>query len=240
MKRYLAFLITLAIVLPIASIAQEPQPIQPQQIQKIVNSASIRGGFYLKFGPVFPIGTYATGSTFYTTSTETPDIIPLVYLPAKIGAALDLGYLIYIGPAFANNRLRAGIDATFLTFSFNSTQPVEKEKVAQHYYYFGGQKFGPVFTINPVDKLMIDISYKLNANFCYYYGEWGNISDALLTKYGVTFLQNEVSLSLRYRIAVFSAQYNFGSVTYDNVSDTKPQDRTIDVSTFRILIGLKF
>lgn len=240
MKRYLALFITLALVFPLVSNAQEPQPIQPQQIQKVVNSASIRSGFYLKFGPVFPTGSFATGSTFYTTTDVPGELVPLVYLPAKIGAAIDLGYLIYIGPAFANNRIRAGIDATFLTFSFNSTQPVLKEKVSQHYYYFGGQKFGPVITINPIDKLMIDLSYKLNANFCYYYGEWGNISDALLTKYGVTFLQNEVSLTLRYRIAVFSAQYNFGSVTYDNVSESKPQDRTIDASTFRLLVGLKF
>lgn len=240
MKRYLAILITLAVALPFASHAQEPQPIQPQQIQKVVNSVSIKSGFYLKFGPVFPTGTFATGTTFSTTTDVPGQVVPLVYLPAKIGAAMDLGYLIYIGPAFANKRLRAGIDATFLTFSFNSTQPLVKEKVSQHYYYFGGQKFGPLLTFNPIDKLMIDVSYKLNANFCYYYGEWGNISDALLTKYGVTFLQNEVSLSVRYRIAVFSAQYNFGNVTYDNMSDTKPQDRAIDVSTFRILIGLKF
>lgn len=240
MKRYLAFVITLVLVFPLASNAQDPQPIQPQQIQKIVNSVSIRSGFYLKFGPVIPTGTFATGSTFYTTTDVPGELVPLIYLPAKIGAAIDLGYLIYIGPAFANKRLRAGIDATFLTFSFNSTQPIETEKASQHYYYFGGQKFGPVFTFNPIDKLMIDVSYKLNANFCYYYGEWGNISDALLTKYGVTFLQNEISLSVRYRIAVFSAQYNFGNITYDNVSDTKPQDRTINASTFRLLIGLKF
>lgn len=192
----------------------------------------------MKFGPVFPTGTFATGSTFIDKST-TP-YTNLVYLPAKIGAAIDLGYLIYIGPAFANNRIRAGIDATFLTFSFNSTQPIEKEKVANHYYYFGGQKFGPVITINPIDRLMIDLSYKLNANFCYYYGEWETISDDLLTKYGTTYLQNEVSITLRYRIAAFAFQYNFGSVTYDNVSTNKPTDRTIDVSTYRVLVGLKF
>jgi hypothetical protein len=220
--------------------AQEQQGIQPQQVQQLRAPNYITSGFYMKFGPVFPTGAFATGTTFttYTTNPVTP--VPLIYLPAKIGAAMDLGYLIYIGPAFANNRLRAGIDATFLTFSFNSTQPINKDKVANHYYYFGGQKFGPVFTINPVDKLMIDLSYKLNANFCYYYGEWENISDDLLTKYGVTYLQNEVSISLRYRIAAFSFQYNFGNVTYDNVSSTKPTDRAIDVSTYRILIGLKF
>ncbi len=220
--------------------AQDQQPYQPQaqQPQKMKMPNSITSGFYLKLGPVFPVGTFATGTTF-NDKTATPTL-KLTYLPAKIGAAMDLGYLIYIGPAFANNHLRLGIDATFLTFSFNSTQPVLTDKVANHYYFFGGQKFGPVFTINPIDKLMIDLSYKLNANFCYYYGEWENYSDDRLTKYGVTYLQNEVSLSLRYRILAFSFQYNFGSVTYDNVSTTKPKDRTIDVSTFRVLFGLKF
>lgn len=238
MKRTLSLAIALFTMLPFCLQAQDQSGIQPQQVQKAATPNSIISGFYLKFGPVFPTGTFATGTTF-TDKTTTP-YTNLEYLPAKIGACLDMGYLIYIGPAFANKHLRAGIDATFLTFSFNSTQPVDNNKVAEHYYYFGGQKFGPVFTICPIDKLMIDLSYKLNANFCYYYGEWGNVSDALLTKYGVTYLQNEVSLTLRYRIAIFSMEYNFGNVTYDNKSTTKPQDRTIDVSTYRILVGLKF
>ena len=32
---------------------------------------------------------------------------------------MDMGFLIYIGPAFAGKYLRAGIDATFITFWFN-------------------------------------------------------------------------------------------------------------------------
>ncbi len=239
MKSPQTILLAILLCLPIFIKAQDQQATQPQQVQKPVIPNAIHGGFYWKFGPSFPTGSFSTGTTFIDKS-EIP-VVELEYLPAKIGACMDVGYLIYIGPAFANNHLRAGIDATFLTVSFNSTNPTgDQTNVAEHYYYFGGQKFGPVITINPIDKLMIDLSYKLNANFCYYYGDWGNISDERLTKYGVTYLQNEFSISLRYRIAVFSAQYNFGNVTYDNVSETKPNDRTIDVSTYRILVGLKF
>jgi len=198
----------------------------------------IKGGFYFKLGAVLPIGTYAAGQQV----SLTPGIKSsggLVYLPAKIGGALDMGYLIYIGPAFANNFLRAGIDATFLSFWFNSTKPVNKEKVANHYYYFVGQKFGPLLTINPVDRLMIDLSWKLNANFGYFWGEWENLPGSSYSKYGIDFLQQEISLGLRYRIIAFSFSYNFGKMTYDNFDSSRP-DQTIGVNTIRIMMGFKF
>lgn len=198
----------------------------------------IKGGFYLKLGAVFPVGNFAAGQQV-KLPTDVKSSGTLEYLPAKIGAALDMGYLIYIGPAFANNFFRAGIDATFLCFWFNSTQPCDPNKPANHYYYFGGQKFGPLITINPVDRLMIDLSWKLNANFSYYYGEWENLSGSTYSKYGVDFLQQEISLGMRYRIIVISFQYNFGKIKYDNLKSSRAK-QVIDVNTFRIMIGFKF
>ena len=174
-----------------------------------------------------------------------PTIIPhnytLDYLPAKIGGALDLGFLIYIGPAFANHFMRAGIDATFLSFWLNSSNPViNNSNRYEHYYYFAGQKFGPVITVNPVDRLMIDVSFKLDANVGYHYDEWKDVDlvDAQYSKYGINLLNKELSLGIRYSIMVFSFQYNFGKMTYDNF-DSKRPDQKIQIDTFRILFGLK-
>jgi len=193
----------------------------------------IKGGFYLKLGAALPVGNYAKGQYVIMPSANT-----LAYLPAKIGAVLDVGTLIYIGPAFANKFLRAGIDATFLSINFNSTQPYNPEKKAYHFYYFVGQKFGPVITINPIDRLMIDLSWKLNMNISYFEGEWDNYSGEY-SKYGVDFVQQEISLGLRYSLMVFSLQYNFGNMKYDNFNSSRTK-QIIDVSTIRILVGVKF
>jgi hypothetical protein len=198
---------------------------------------NIHGGFYFKLGPVIPVGKYANGQTvqFNVPGHQLP------YLPAKLGAAMDMGYLIYFGPSFANNFLRAGLDATFLSAGFNSTQPPNKDNLIQKYYTFVGQKFGPVITVNPVDRLMLDLSYKLNANFSYHeeLDGWDPLSDSQTSEYGFYLLSNEVSLGIRYRIMVFSFQYNFGYMNYNNASKSNT-DQKISTNTIRIMLGIKF
>jgi hypothetical protein len=198
----------------------------------------IKSGFYLKLGPVLPVGQFAKGQTVPFGNVQATT---LSYLPARIGAAMDMGFLIYFGPSFANNFLRAGLDATFLSFWFNSTRPPIKDNVIEKYYSFIGQKFGPVITINPVDRLMIDLSYKLNANFGYHeeLDGWSPLSDSQTSEYGYNLLGNEVSLGIRYRVMVFSFQYNFGSMNYNN-ADKDNMAQEIKINTFRIMLGFKF
>lgn len=219
----------------ILALAQE-QPIQQQQSaqsktgpQSIKNN--IHSGFYLKVGGSFAVGKFASTSTYYYNYKTYKDTI--TYYKAKIGPALELGWLIYIGPAFAGNHIRAGIDATFLTMSFNPTDPllapdVSASKKLEYYYYFAGQKFGPLLTINPVDYLMIDLSYKLNATAAWYHSMWGS-----------SYTLNEVSLGLRYRVMLFAFQYNWGKVKFTYNQGDNPQ-YWVDYSTFRIIMGLKF
>jgi hypothetical protein len=199
----------------------------------------IHGGFYLKLGPVIPVGKYSTGQTIQFVNAPGQN---LSYLPAKLGAAMDMGYLIYFGPSFANNLLRAGLDATFLSAWFNSTQPPNKDNLIQKYYTYIGQKFGPVITVNPVDRLMLDLSYKLNANFAYHeeLDGWDPpLTDSQTSEYGFYLLSNEVSLAVRYSIMVFSFQYNFGDMNYNNVNKDNA-DQKISTNTIRIMLGVKF
>ena len=231
MKKFTILLLGLIFVIPVFLRAQESDNERKNRIH---------GGIYLKFGAVFPLGKFAEGQTANVIPTTNSNTSPLIYLPAKTGIAADLGWMFYIGPAFANKHLRVGIDATFLSFWLNFTSPVlSNSKSNQHYYYFGGQKFGPVFTINIVDRLNLDISYKINANFSYYYGEWENYVEAQFSKYGVNFLQQEVSMNIRYSLLMLSFQYNFGDMKYNNMSSSRPS-QTIECNTFRILFGLKF
>jgi hypothetical protein len=199
----------------------------------------IHSGFYLKLGPVIPTGAYAKEQSvpFFNPANGNE----LYYLPAKLGAAMDLGFLIYFGPSFANNFLRAGLDATFLSVWFNSTKPPTNENMIEKYYSFIGQKFGPVITLNPVDRLMLDFSYKINANFGYHdeLDGWYPLSDSQTSEYGYNLFSNEVSLGVRYRVMVFSFQYNFGKMNY-NDGNTNNWDQEIDINTIRIMFGVKF
>ena len=232
MKRYILLSIFAFSLISLKSQSQDT--IQPQKEHR---KNFIKGGFYLGVGPVFPVGAYSEGQIVVPTSGSA---VKLSYLPARIGAALDLGFLIYFGPAFANNHLRLGLDATFLSFWFNSTKPVlDPNNSYEHYYYYAGQKFGPLLTINPIDRLMIDISYKLNANFAYHFDEWNNLSSSDFSKYGANLFQNEVSLAIRYSIMRFAFEYNFGNMKFDNFDKERPT-QTIEANTMRVLIGLKF
>ena len=189
---------------------------------------AIRSGFYINLGPVFPTGKYATEQKVVEHEAWPPDT--LIFPRAKIGGAMDMGFLIYIGPAFASNKLRVGIDATFLSVWFNSSNPYKNYSEDYHklWYYYVGQKFGPVFSINPVDRLIIDLGYKINAYMSWHADTWGS-----------NIFQQEVSLHLRYRIMMFGLLYNFGSVNYDDWNDANP-NYWIPNATFRVMIGFKF
>jgi len=212
--------------------SQQQQQQQPQEkAQREVTKNHIRSGFYIKFGASIPMGDFAIQKVFNHPYQGMID--PITFNRASTGGALDLGYLIYIGPAFAGKHLRAGIDATFLTASFNpGDQPLppgtSNSKKLEYWYYFVGQKFGPLITINPVDYLMIDLSYKINATAAWYNSRWGK-----------NLAMNEVSLGLRYKIILFSFQYNWGKVTYTHNQDDNPKF-VLDNTTFRILVGFKF
>mgnify|MGYP006863441893 CR=1 FL=1 len=191
---------------------------------------AIRSGFYLKIGPVFPIGTFATDKTLVDVAPFDPDIS--VFPAARIGGNLGLGYLIYIGPAIANNHLRFGIDACFIDAWFATSKPNlpanSDKKETEFWYFFFGQKFGPLITINPVDKLMIDLSYKLNFNVSWHNSDWG---------YQIT--GQELMMNLRYRIIVLGLHYTIGTINYNDFDKERPV-HNIGINTFRVLIGFKF
>nr|NQU94316.1 hypothetical protein [Bacteroidota bacterium] len=190
----------------------------------------IRSGFYLKLGPVIPMGTFATDQIIIDRLPNNPDTTN--FYAAGIGGNLGLGYLIYIGPGVANNHLRFGIDACFLDGWFATSKPdpntTSNKKQSNYWYYFFGQKFGPLITINPVDRLMIDLSYKLNFNISWRNNDWG---------YNIT--GQEVMMNLRYRLILVGFHYTFGTMNYNDFDKSRPVHE-IDISTFRILLGFKF
>ncbi|TSA25675.1 MAG: hypothetical protein D4R67_09610 [Bacteroidetes bacterium] len=201
-----------------------------QQAGNVAKPNLIRTGFYLKLGPVIPMGSFASDQTIIDLPPFDRDTT--VFSAAHIGGNLGLGYLIYIGPGVANNYLRFGIDATFLDGWFVTSKPTlpsgSSKKETEFWYYFIGQKFGPLITINPIDKLMIDLSYKLNFNVSWHNSDWG---------YRIT--GQELMMNIRYRIILVAFQYNFSTMNYNDFDNSRP-DHSIDITNFRILLGFKF
>ena len=242
MKRYLLPILLITLLLPFSSFSQEkdtlaPTPTQapaPKMVQMEREPNRINAGFYIKLGPVFPMGAYATKQSLMDV-LEKPNFS--VYSPAKMGAAIDLGYLIYIGPSFANNHLRLGIDAAFMSFSFNPVKTSTSDSsTTKYWYYYIGQKFGPLISICPVDRLVIDLSYKMNAYMAYVHHQIrGKNND----EWGKNLTQSELSMSIRYSLILFSFQYNFGKVTYNDFDSEKPK-HLVENTTFRIMVGFKF
>jgi hypothetical protein len=185
----------------------------------------ITGGFYMKVGPGFPVGTFNT-----TQYTLDEDLVLKTFDRAKTGFFGDFGYLIYLGPAFANKFLRAGIDATFFSGGFmGSYHDVQPDESKTNYrYFFVGQRFGPLVTVNPVDRLMVDLSWKL----CLSISEFNEL-------YGLNMLQQEISMGIRYRIMAFSVHYQVGDLNF-NKFDKAAKDQIIQQNMVRIMIGLKF
>jgi hypothetical protein len=224
------FLLSLLIALqPLLMMAQEEEATIPTEYSANERNSRpdyINSGFYLKMGPVIPVGPFTEGQTLFFPPFEFTN-----YPPAKIGGEMEMGFLIYLGPSVANNFLRFGIDACFLNPWFNSSNPVdlpEDKDEIEMWYYALGQKFGPLITVNPVDRLMIDLSYKLNANLGWHNSVLG---------YGLT--NQEVMMNVRYRVILFSFQYNFGRMNFNGLDNTQP-DHYIDNSTIRVLFGFKF
>ncbi len=237
MKNSSLCLLLTVLFLPFQSFTQDTitQATVSHKTQHASNPNHINPGFYIKLGPSFPLGTYAVGSSIMDKTDK--GIYPSIYPQASLGGAMDMGFLIYIGPAFANNHLRAGIDATFISFSFNS---IKSDSISgpktQYWYYYLGQKFGPVISVCPVDRLVIDLSWKLNAYVAYLHHQ---IRNEVTDEWGDNLTQNEISMNIRYSIMLFAFQYNYGKATYNDFDSSKPK-HLVDNTTYRIMIGFKF
>jgi hypothetical protein len=244
MKKYLLTALLITLFFPLFSFSQEQVTPAPVIIQKERAPSSINSGLYIKLGPSFPIGNFALGQTFYdqvTNSSRSSSTTSkkVIFFPAKMGGAMDMGYLIYIGPAFAGNHLRAGIDASFIAFSFNPVANLPDTLSGskyQYWYCYLGQKFGPVLSICPIDKLVIDLSYKLNAYAAFVQHPIGT---EFKSDFGKNLTQNEISMNIRYSIILFSFQYNFGKTAYNNFNSDNPMHQ-VENNTYRILVGFKF
>ena len=137
MKKVFTVSLILSCILSISSQSQDTVGINKKWHENV-----IRNGSYFKIGASFPMGSYAKDQIFTVFDYPAPGVYnDIIYPSAKLGGTIDIGYLIYLGPAFAGNHLRAGIDATFFSLGFNQTSlpsyPLgETDKWKLSYFFF--------------------------------------------------------------------------------------------------------
>ena len=218
MKKCFALLVILAFVIIDAQGQSTPG----------IRSGNFNSGFYMKLGPSFPMKDFK--ETRYVTADNNPFDTLKTFESGKTGLFVDFGYLIYIGPSFANHILRAGIDADFLSVGYHPSHHVYTgdEKKIDYYYFFAGQKFGPMITVNPIDNLMIDLSYKIGYTGSGFDDDWG-----------IDLSSQELSLGIRYRLIAFSINYDMQNINYNDFDDENP-DLIHDQRMLKLMVGFKF
>jgi len=179
----------------------------------------ISNGFYMRWGPVFPLGNYSLGQP-YETGDEY-GFYEGYFNAAKIGISCEIGSHIYTGPSFANKYLRVGIDITYLNLWFNPNDASD----ATNWYWFAGQKAGPILTLSIPGGVMFDFGFKLSPIVGLTNDTWGR------------HLNQEIIMNFKFHMLQLSMQYCLGKINY---TDFNEHTNIVDIPTFRLLLGMKF
>ena len=177
----------------------------------------INTGFYMRWGPVFPLENYSLGQFSY----DGDDYYDGLYWDvAKIGISAELGSHFYTGPSFANKYLRVGIDVTYMNIWFN---PTESSNLT-NWYWFAGQKVGLILTVSFPGGIMFDYGFKIAPTVSRSHDIWGR------------YFNKEIMMNFKFHELQISFQYCLGKMNY---TDFAEKQNLIDIPTFRILLGMK-
>lgn len=173
----------------------------------------------MRFGPMIPIGVYHLDQLIIDPFTNK---VIWGYPHAKTGISSELGCHFYLGPSVFKDKIRIGLDVTFLNFSFNRTVSDDLDT----WFWFVSQKIGPIVTWTPMENLFLDLGIKMVPVVGLHDETYGR------------HINEEIVVNIRYRQATISFQVDPGKIRYTDFKN-KGGD-LISISTFRVLIGMKF
>jgi hypothetical protein len=204
--------------------------------------------FYLRVGSTKPLGPFG----------ETPDNLGHFYdsysgekgFGAKRGIMAEMGTIFYLDLPLPE-KIKFGIDATFLDFSFNGVDWKDPD-VSISSFLFAGVKVGPAFSVNPIGKIVLDGYFKIAPTMVrvgyadYYSDNWScYIED---TYHSV--IHKSIGLNFRYQALILGWELNWGEIKGDytyyeynyNTSNSisKLIEGNIATKTQRFTLGLKF
>lgn len=193
--------------------------------------AQIENGFYLRLGPSIPVGSF--NSDQYVRWDDDYDYDKRLFADPNIGFNFELGCHIYTGKAFAKEKMRIGIDATFFSTSFYvSRYEYDYGYYSSDYkdiYWFLKQKVGPIITFSPMDDMYLDLGVRFVPTIAYLFGDYHDIWGRRINE--------EILFNFRWNVLMASFQFDIGKINFNNFSG---DGYMVYNSTFNLLIGVKF
>ena len=139
--------------------------------------AQIENVFYIRLGTALPIGSFGSDQDF---SNEGYYHGYYRFPKAKVGFNFGLGSHFYTGKAFANEKIRIGIDATYFSSAVHSASydSVNNYHDPKNFYWILKQKFGPIITFSPSEDIFLDFGIRIVPTIGYLFGDncediWG-------------------------------------------------------------------
>lgn len=152
------FVLALSLCLTVLTFAQESAiSVNPETQNAKPKKSILRSGFSIK------LGVYNPSSDFAKPEINTSSYKDLVYA----GPNFQLGSQFYIGPSIAQNKLRFGLDVSWLDLSWalGKNDEIQNYDQTSQFFEFSGFGLGPLVSYNPVDKLVIDTYVKAVPSF---------------------------------------------------------------------------
>jgi hypothetical protein len=227
---------------------EKPVTVKPLKSDEVFDNA-----FYIKFGIAQPKGAF--GGEIRGDADPTIPYQGLDNMGVKNGAAFEMGTIFYLNLPIPE-MLKAGIDFTFLDFAINpvdwTTAGGDFEYVEMDPMLFAGAKIGPVFSVNPVDKLIFDVYYKLapamvRAPYFSYYNNGDDFTIEMPSKF---IFNKAFGINMRFHALTLGWESYWGKLqetgtyTYYNyntgLDGSETFNSNIGIKTQRLSLGLNF
>lgn len=155
------------------------------------------------------------------------------------GAQFEVGNIFYINALKSPEKLKLGIDATYLSLSGFVNQDSLSANDETNSYFSAGVKIGPCLSYNFAAQWIADAYFKLEPKY-FITGQKGIYDAATQFKLGTSF-----GLNIRYRAVMLgcefsSAKYDFdvASTTVKALEDTTPKSVKLPVTV--LSLGVNF
>lgn len=154
------------------------------------------------------------------------------------GATFEVGTIFYINALTLPEKMKLGLDVTYVSISGFANQKMSKEENKTDSYFQAGAKLGPCFSYNFADEFIGDLYFKLYPNM-FGTGEdenHGYSADGQF-KLGTSFGLNLRWKALMLGVEMTSNKYDFYRIPIDSETFTSG---TIKLPATNLTLGVKF
>lgn len=233
MKSIKSILIAMCLVSFITSYAQE----QTVKYRK----------FYIRPGLAMPQDNFK--STFNNAIPAESNLSKSGGLGAKSGFVLDLGSYIYVHKQPITDKIKAGLDFTFLSFTYNKANfgKDDNNELITPTFFTISSKLGPLCTYNFADAAMVDVYFKIAPTYLFVSGvdyAIGNDKNLQLLPEDIGFgVKWNTGMTFHYGIGSFSVCYDFGKVKkpyyLTDKGVTIAKDEQIPLNILQVKLGFQ-